>query len=513
MIYYVISQDRKELIQKLSCEKGSLSKFSRKFAVKQISTINELEVWLKDQTAEVACVLAARLAMRVAPLLSDALYDDLAERRKVIVLPYFILMAAANFAGTWPSRASEIRNAARTSAREIREVVSEMSKDMQYALLEYREIGEDSPFGVFGKLEEDARAFDIAENSVEVAVHAAQVVSDFIDATNRLASPSAVFESAVETVSWALHAIDSVHGPDIVIDDDDDHVEPHIVEFWNAVNRDIEVLAVNKEENGEVADVAIDLCKRALWLSEMPSWASRKWAMLKDMLPEEEGWLVWVGWYEARLVGRLGHETYEFCRATALEASQQRDPVHVNATIAELVEIQPDPMTIALDHSLQEVRAASNILDLTSHINRIQHALPSDPHLAIGSTKDMLEAIMRTILKHRGLENVTRLNFPKLTTLCLTELRLEGRSCPITEGEQYLRKIFSNAKKMIGAANEIRKLAGTGHGRVVGNEPVITAADASLIASTGLNLAVWLLRHAEYSDCGGQCGSDRPRSR
>ena len=48
---------------------------------------------------------------------------------------------------------------------------------------------------------------------------------------------------------------------------------------------------------------------------------------------------------------------------------------------------------------------------------------------------------------------------------------------------------------MIETANELRNRVGTGHGRVAGKEPVVTATDAGLIASAGLILAAWLLRH------------------
>ena len=48
---------------------------------------------------------------------------------------------------------------------------------------------------------------------------------------------------------------------------------------------------------------------------------------------------------------------------------------------------------------------------------------------------------------------------------------------------------------MILSANELRNLAGTGHGRVAAKEPVVTVADASLVGSAGLILAAWLLRH------------------
>jgi hypothetical protein len=53
---------------------------------------------------------------------------------------------------------------------------------------------------------------------------------------------------------------------------------------------------------------------------------------------------------------------------------------------------------------------------------------------------------------------------------------------------------------MIETANELRNLAGTGHGRVVGEEVEIRASDASLVASNGLVLAAWLIRTAQDAD-------------
>ena len=50
---------------------------------------------------------------------------------------------------------------------------------------------------------------------------------------------------------------------------------------------------------------------------------------------------------------------------------------------------------------------------------------------------------------------------------------------------------------MIEKVNEFRNFAGTGHRGVVGREPAVTTADATLVALTGLNLAAWLLRRAE----------------
>lgn len=159
-----------------------------------------------------------------------------------------------------------------------------------------------------------------------------------------------------------------------------------------------------------------------------------------------------------------------------------------------------DPLITAITHSLQEVEAVSNAIDLTQYTKRIQNALPGDPYQAIGATKDMLEATMRTILHRRDVPDLEKFDFPMLAKRCFAELGLMTSTAPATKGERHLRKIASSAKTMIETANELRNLAGTGHGRVVGNEEVVTAADASLVASSGLVLAAWLLRHDSNLD-------------
>jgi hypothetical protein len=130
---------------------------------------------------------------------------------------------------------------------------------------------------------------------------------------------------------------------------------------------------------------------------------------------------------------------------------------------------EKDPLLEALSHSVEELQDSAKC-DLTQYTARIQRALPSDPKLAIGATKDMLEATMRTILDQRGFPDVDKLDFPALTTKCLTELGLTPTTAPKTPRERHIRKIASAAKNMIEAANELRNEAGTGHGKVVGAE-------------------------------------------
>lgn len=158
-----------------------------------------------------------------------------------------------------------------------------------------------------------------------------------------------------------------------------------------------------------------------------------------------------------------------------------------------------DPLLEALGHSFVEVEEVKDILDLSQYTQRLRSALPSDPQLAVGTTKDLLEATMRTILRRRGHKKLEELDFPALTTRCLTELGLLGTAEPGTARERALRKIASRARDMINTANELRNAAGSGHGKVVGEEEDLGPEDASLVASTGLVLAAWLARHSNDS--------------
>ena len=156
-----------------------------------------------------------------------------------------------------------------------------------------------------------------------------------------------------------------------------------------------------------------------------------------------------------------------------------------------------DPLVTALSHSLEELDSAKTGIDLGAYAGRIENALPSDPQLAIGATKDLLEAAMRTILDESGVSNTNKMDFPELTKTCFSELGLMPSTKPKNEAEGKIRKIADIAKKMVLASNELRNLAGTGHGRVIGKEEELNADDANLIASIGMVLAAWILRRAK----------------
>ena len=62
-------------------------------------------------------MIAPRIALRVAPILRDALCTDETSRRALIILPSFIALAAASYAGAGPDRFRDVRQVARAAAR------------------------------------------------------------------------------------------------------------------------------------------------------------------------------------------------------------------------------------------------------------------------------------------------------------------------------------------------------------------------------------------------------------
>ena len=460
-----------------------------------------LQDWLNGRAVEFASVLAARAALRVVPVLEIALHEEGEERRRDVLLPCFRALMASSFAGAWPRQAGKIIKVARAAAQDARAATSALADGAQMVALEAQEAIPDVHEQVW-RLQNNAHALRIAERAVDALVEAAQSVVAVVDVGEGIASAAAVYEAAASSAQLAHNAIDGVHGDTELLDVQEEGksergVASHIEAFWTAVALDIERLEAGENAEEETGDSVASLSEKALWLHGTPVWASRRWADFKDRLPDEEGWWVWVRWYEARLAGRELDTSLEFDLLKIPSMDWRQGSAHINGIIANLIESRSDPLLAAVAQGFEDLDAVKQVssIDLRQHRNRIQEALPNDPYLAIGATKDMLEATMKTVLDRRGYAATGNLGFSELTTSCLAELGLAGSSPPASESEGHLRKIASSARRMIETANELRNRAGTGHGRIAGKEPVVTAADAGLVASAGLILAAWLLRH------------------
>jgi hypothetical protein len=80
---------------------------------------------------------------------------------------------------------------------------------------------------------------------------------------------------------------------------------------------------------------AYRLADLRLWSQGRPDWAEDAWEELKSALPREEGWDVWIEWYEDRLRGRSRGEAYELAFAGVPERVWDNGPAAANAWIRE----------------------------------------------------------------------------------------------------------------------------------------------------------------------------------
>ena len=94
---------------------------------------------------------------------------------------------------------------------------------------------------------------------------------------------------------------------------------------------------------------AAALAGEKLWLDRRPEWARENWAALKKALTGlDEGWEVWLDWYEARRDGEAAYEALEVARVLIPEEIWRQGPKVVNAEIRRLIVEHADSTGVAI---------------------------------------------------------------------------------------------------------------------------------------------------------------------
>jgi hypothetical protein len=144
--------------------------------------------------------------------------------------------------------------------------------------------------------------------------------------------------------------------------------------------------------------------------------------------------------------------------------------------------------------SLEEIEKAGEIhgvLELNQEIARIKRSIHDDPGLAVGSAKELLETVLRTILAAYGYD-VTSQDMPALLKNAQRLLGLDPKAVDKSSrmGE-VLHRILSNLGQVVIGVDEIRNLGGTGHGRSKG--PRINSTQARLVINAAATIAAYFL--------------------
>jgi len=119
--------------------------------------------------------------------------------------------------------------------------------------------------------------------------------------------------------------------------------------------------------------------------------------------------------------------------------------------------------------AVHRAHATADALDaewMRREIHRIEKAVDTDPTLAVGTAKELVETCCKTILGRLKVEAPKGADLPKLVKLVSTELKLVPDSISESaRGADVIRGILRNLASITQGLAELRGLYGTGHGR------------------------------------------------
>lgn len=103
---------------------------------------------------------------------------------------------------------------------------------------------------------------------------------------------------------------------------------------------------------------------------------------------------------------------------------------------------------------------------LSTQVDRLHHAVNSDPEAAIGGAKELVETCCKTILDEHSVTYDPDWDVPKLTKETLKLLKLTPEDVPETaRGKDAIKRLMQGLANTLGAMAEMRNEYGTGHGK------------------------------------------------
>lgn len=129
--------------------------------------------------------------------------------------------------------------------------------------------------------------------------------------------------------------------------------------------------------------------------------------------------------------------------------------------------IEPwDPLFQRMEQSLRVSAAVLSSSWMHQEVERIESAIDTDPALAIGTAKDMIETCCKHIAEALKVELPPNPDVPVLVKAVLKSLQLVPEGIPENKkGAESVKRILSNLSQITQGLSELRTLYGTGHGR------------------------------------------------
>lgn len=141
---------------------------------------------------------------------------------------------------------------------------------------------------------------------------------------------------------------------------------------------------------------------------------------------------------------------------------------------------------------LKEHAKVLNSNHLAEQIRRMEASVETDPSLAIGTAKELIETCCKTILAERGKPVSGTPDVSTLTKETLKELKLVPEGVPdAARGADVIKRLLSNLGTIGNGLAELRGLYGTGHGKH-GSASGLGTRHAKLAVGAAATLTVFL---------------------
>ncbi|MBE9010769.1 abortive infection family protein [Pseudanabaenaceae cyanobacterium LEGE 13415] len=171
--------------------------------------------------------------------------------------------------------------------------------------------------------------------------------------------------------------------------------------------------------------------------------------------------------------------------------------IEIKECVGILYYLQAAVMDSTISISMNEL----DIEHLYIYTARINASIETDPSLAIGSTKELIEATLKTILNGCSFEYDDKQDdIPKLLKKVQQVLELNPNDVDgAKKGSDVIKKVLNNLGSIAVGIAELRNLYGSGHGKG-GRIQGITSRHARLVANTGTALCTFLLETYEHRE-------------
>lgn len=141
-----------------------------------------------------------------------------------------------------------------------------------------------------------------------------------------------------------------------------------------------------------------------------------------------------------------------------------------------------------------------NVAALEALLARLRRSLDGDPEAAVGTAKELVEAVCLTVLARRGKTPSKRpKHLNRLARIAMEELQLLPDDIrEQVRGEQSAKQVLGSLASIVQGMAELRNLYGTGHGRA--DIRGVSARHARLSATSATAFAVFMMETLEERD-------------